>query len=191
MTSAHPVSYAYDDYLAHEEACNTKNEFLDGQIYAMAGASPLHNRLALAFGGLLVAQLAAGRCRAHSSDQRIRVLDTGLATYPDVSVICGPIELDPDDHRQHTATNPTLLVEVLSPSTEAYDRGEKFEHYKRIGSLCQYVLVPQDERSVEVWTRRGDEWVRHVFGEGERAVLDAIGATVEVNTLFEAARQPA
>ena len=124
------MHYGYDEYLAHEEACNTKNEYLDGQIYAMAGASPAHNRLASAVTGLLVPQLLRGRCRTYSSDQRVRVRATGLATYPDVTVICGPVELDPDDPRQHTALNPALLVEVLSSSTEEYDRGEKFEHYK-------------------------------------------------------------
>jgi Uma2 family endonuclease len=95
---AHPVHYGYDEYLAHEEACNTKNEYLDGQIYAMAGASPAHNRLASAVTGLLVPQLSRGRCRAYSSGQRVRVRPTGLATYPDVTVICGPFgaELDVD-----------------------------------------------------------------------------------------------
>lgn len=191
MTStAHPVSYRFDEYVEHEEACNTKNEYLDGQIYAMAGASPMHNRLALAVGGLLVSQLAQGRCRAHSSDQRVRVLETGLATYPDMTVICGHVELDPDDHRKHTATNPTLLVEVLSPSTEAYDRGEKFEQYKRIPALQQYVIVAQDERCVEVWTKRDDSWTQQIHRDGDVAELGSIGARLDVTQLYDAATPP-
>lgn len=190
-STAHPVSYDYGDYLAHEEACNTKNEFLGGQIYAMAGASPQHNRLCLAMGALLLPQLASGRCRAHSSDQRVRVLATGLATYPDVTVVCGPLELDPDDPRHHTATNPTLLVEVLSPSTAAYDRGEKFEHYRQIESLRQYVLVSQDEREVEVRTRTEGGWKVQSFTAGQVAELTAVGATLDVDALYDAASPPA
>jgi Uma2 family endonuclease len=189
-SSAHPVFYGYDEYLAHEEACNTKNEYLEGQIYAMAGASPEHNRLASAASGLLLPQLLSGRCRAYSSDQRVRVKATGLATYPDVTVICGPIELDDEDPRRHTALNPTLLIEVLSPSTEAYDRGEKFEHYKRIPTLEQYVLIPQEERRIDVWTRRGDDWILRSYETGAKAELAAIGAALEVSTLYEAAAEP-
>jgi Uma2 family endonuclease len=189
-SSAHPVSYPYGEYLEHEEACNTKNEYLDGEIYAMAGGSPQHNRLALAVGALLVPQLAAGLCRAYSSDQRVRVLATGLATYPDVTVICGAIEIDPDDHRKHTAINPTLLVEVLSPSTEAYDRGERFEHYKRIPTLQQYVLVSQGEPRLEVWTRDQDQWVVQATQPGETVELPSIGARIDVATLYDAATPP-
>lgn len=187
---AHPVSYAYADYLAHEEACNTKNEFLGGQIYAMAGASPQHNRLCVAVGALLLPQLARGRCRAHSSDQRVRVPETGLATYPDVTVICGPIALDPDDPRQHTATNPTLIVEVLSPSTETYDRGEKFEHYRKLESMRQYVLVAQDERVVEVWTRSEKGWSEQCYQAGEVGELNSVAARLDVDALYRAASPP-
>lgn len=188
--TAHPVSYDYAEYLEHEEACNTKNEYLAGQIYAMAGASPVHNRLVLALGGLLALALAKGRCRAHGSDQRVRVRATGLATYPDVTVVCGELELDPADPRQHTVTNPKLLVEVLSPSTRAYDRGEKFEHYKQIPSLEQYVLVEQDERTVEVWTRHGESWRSELFHDGQSAPLASVGAEVSVSDLYAMAEPP-
>lgn len=189
-SSAHPVSYPYAEYLEHEEACNTKNEYLGGQIYAMAGGSPQHNRLALAVGSFLVPQLGRGPRRAYSSDQRVRVRATGLATYPDVTVICGDIEIDPDDHRKHTAINPTLLVEVLSPSTEAYDRGEKFEHYKRIPTLQQYVLVSQTEPRIEVWTRAEGEWIVQVAQAGDTAELASVGARIVVAQLYDAATPP-
>jgi Uma2 family endonuclease len=187
--SGHPVAYGYDEYLEHEEACNTRNEYLNGQIYAVAGASPEHNRLVAAITGFLVSELAGSPCRAYSSDQRIRVLETGLATYPDVTVICGRIEIDADDRRRHTAKNPTVLVEVLSPSTEEYDRGEKFEHYKRIPALRQYVLASKDEPKLEVWTREGASWSSKTFRDGDVAELASVGARLDVGRLYAAASE--
>jgi Uma2 family endonuclease len=186
----HPVHYTWDEYLALERASNVKHEYLDGQIYAMAGGTPAHAALQAAVPSLLFPQIRAGRCRAHGSDLRIRVKATGLATYPDVTVVCGPREVDPDD--ENSVINPTLLVEVLSPSTEAYDRGEKFAHYKRIPSLRQYVLVSTDARRVEVWTRGdGDTWKVQVATDGESAELGSIGARLDVTELYEAAAEGA
>ena len=148
---AHDVHYTFRQYLSLEKASNVKHEYLAGQIYAMAGGTPEHAALQGAVHGLLFPQVRAGRCRAHGSDLRVRVLATGLDTYADVAIVCGPRELDPED--KNAVTNPTLLVEVLSPSTQDYDCGEKFAHYKRIPSLRQYVLVSPDEHRVEVWTR--------------------------------------
>jgi Uma2 family endonuclease len=187
---AHTVRYAFREYLALEAASNVKHEYLDGQIYAMAGGSPDHAALQLALPNLLFSQLRAGRCRAHGSDLRIRVLATGLATYPDVSIVCGPRELDPED--KNTVTNPTVLVEVLSPSTQGYDRNEKFAHYKHIPALRQYVLVSQDEHRVEVWTRDAEGgWSGVVSGDGEVADLGSIGARLDVRELYEAAAEGA
>lgn len=186
---AHRIHYTRADYLALEASSNVKHEFLDGQIYGMAGGTPEHAALAAAVIGLLFGQLRAGRCRAHDADLRIRVRETGLATYPDVAVVCGPRERDPDD--ENAITNPTVVVEVLSRSTEDYDRGDKFEHYKRIPSLKHYVLVSHREREIEVWTRDPlDAWTRTVHREGERASLAAISAELDVRELYEAAVQP-
>lgn len=187
---AHAVYYGYRDYLELEADSNVRHEYLDGQIYAMAGGTPAHAALATTVAGLLLVQLRAGRCRPLNSDLRVRVLATGLATYPDVSIICGPHEVDPEN--KNTVTNPTVLVEVLSPSTEDYDRGEKFAHYKRIPSLRQYMLVSHDERGVEVWTRGGDDtWTRVVSTDGEVAELGSIGARLDVRELYELAAEPA
>jgi Uma2 family endonuclease len=189
MTSpAHHIRYSLADYLALEASSNVKHEFLAGQIYGMAGGTPEHAALTAAIAGILFAQIRASRCRVHNADLRIRVLDTGLATYPDVTIICGPRERDPED--QNAVTNPTLLVEVLSRSTEEYDRGDKFEHYKRIPSLRQYVLVSQREREIEVWTREGDDWTKSVFPQGERAPLRSIGAELDVAEVYDAAEEP-
>ena len=184
----HAVYYTFREYVAFEAASNVKHEYLDGRIYAMAGGTPDHAALSLTVGGLLFPQLRGGRCRAHSSDLRVHVLATGLATYPDVTIVCGPREVDPED--KNSVTNPTALVEVLSPSTAEYDGGEKFAHYKRIPSLRQYVMVSQDERRVEVWTRGPvDEWTNAVSGDGEVAELESIDARLDVRELYEAAAE--
>jgi Uma2 family endonuclease len=187
-TPVHPVNYGWREYLALESASNTKHEYLDGQIYAMAGGSPMHAALQLAVAALLFPQLRAGRCRAYGSDLRVRVRATGLATYPDMTIVCGPRELDPDD--ANSVTNPTLVCEVLSPSTETYDRGEKFAHYKRIPTMRQYVLVSADDHRVEVWTRGADDgWTPAVATDGALADLGSVGARLDVRELYEAARE--
>jgi Uma2 family endonuclease len=190
VAPAHRIRYTYAEYLALEASSNVKHEFLDGQIYAMAGGTPEHAALAAAVIGLLFPELRRGRCRAHDADLRVRVPSTGLATYPDVTVVCGPIERDERD--EQAVTNPTLIVEVLSRSTEVYDRGDKFEHYKTLPSLRQYVLVSHRERCVEVWTRdAGGGWTSAVAREGEVARLDSVGARLDVSELYEAAAEPA
>ncbi len=186
---AHRLDYTYAEYLAFEASSNVKHEFLDGQIYAMAGGTPDHAGLAAAVIGLLFPQLRRGRCRALDADLRVRVPVTGLTTYPDVTVVCGPRERDVKDPL--AVTNPTLIVEVLSRSTEAYDRGEKFEHYKGLSSLRQYVLVSCLEHSVEVWTRdAADGWTSIVAREGDVADLTSVGARLDVRELYAAAAEP-
>jgi Uma2 family endonuclease len=187
---AHNIHYTRGEYLALEASSNVKHEYLDGQIYAMAGGTPEHAALAATVIGLLFPQLRDGRCRAHDADLRVRVPATGLATYPDITVVCGRRERDPDDPQ--AVTNPTVIVEVLSRSTEEYDRGDKFEHYKHIPSLREYVLVSHRERSVEVWTHGADDaWVCSVSRDGEVAHLASIGARLDVRELYGAAAEPA
>ena len=189
VSPSHRIQYSLSDYLTLETSSNVKHEYLDGQIYGMAGGTPEHAALAAAFVGLLFPQLRAGRCRAHDADLRVRVRTTGLATYADVTVVCGPRELDPDD--PNAVTNPTLLVEVLSRSTEDYDRGDKFEHYKGLPSMRQYVLVSHRETAIEVWTRSDDgTWTSAVARAGAVARLTSIGADIDVAELFAAAAQP-
>lgn len=186
---AHRIHFLYSEYLSFEASSNVKHEYLDGQIYAMAGGTPEHAALAATVIGLLFRSLRAGPWRAHDADLRVRVGATGLSTYPDVTVVCGPREIDPDD--PNAVTNPTLLVEVLSRSTEEYDRGDKFEHYKQLPSLRQYVLVSGRERSVEVWTRgAAGEWTASVVREGDVAAMASIGARLDVRELYGAAKEP-
>jgi Uma2 family endonuclease len=186
---AHGIHYTFLDYLALEASSNVKHEFLDGQIYGMAGGTPEHAALKAAITGLLFAQIRSGPCRAHDADLRVRVLDTGLATYPDVTVVCGPSARDPED--ENAVTNPTLIVEVSSKSTEEYDRGDKFEHYKKIPSLAQYVIVAHNERRIDVWTRGPDGgWTRAVALSGDRANLGSVGAELDVAEVYGSAEEP-
>ncbi len=183
----HQSNFTYADYLALEASSNVKHEFLSGQIYAMAGGTPEHAALAAAAIGLLFAQLRGGNCRAYDADLRVRT-PSGLATYPDISIICGPSVRDEDDSQ--AVTNPALIIEVLSRSTEDYDTGDKFEHYKTLPSLKQYVLVSHRDRSVEVWTRENDNrWRSAIVREGATAEL-LVGAQLDIHELYEAAAEP-
>jgi Uma2 family endonuclease len=176
--------YDYEDYRRFEEATDAKHEYLHGQILAMAGGTPEHAALATAIIGLLERRLAGRPCYPFSSDLRVRVQATGLATYPDVTIICGALERDPED--PNAAVNPTVLIEVLSPNTEAYDRGEKSEHYRRISSLREYLLVSHRERRVERWWRQGtDDWKHQSAGRREVLHLSALGVELEIDAIYE------
>jgi Uma2 family endonuclease len=158
--------FAFDEYLELEAQAALKHEFLDGQVWAMAGGSPEHAALAANVTALLVAQLRGKPCRVFSSDLRVRVQATGLATYPDVTVICGRFERDPEDRRGHTALNPKVVIEVLSPSTEEYDRGEKLLHYRELPSVEEVVLIAQDRRAIDVFRRSGEGFEQLVVTTG-------------------------
>ena len=143
-----------EEYLELEEKAETKSEYLSGEIFAMAGGSPAHSEIANSIGGEVRNLLRGKPCHVFNSDLRITVMPTGLKTYPDVTVVCGETHFHPLD--KNSLINPTVLVEVLSPSTEAYDRGEKWAHYRRLDSLQEYVLVSQDKARVEHYVREGD-----------------------------------
>jgi Uma2 family endonuclease len=189
MALAHDVRYALREYLSFEASSNVKHEYVGGQIYAMAGGTPEHAALAAAVMGQLYPQLRSGPCRPYDADLRVRVRAADLLTYPDVTVICGRVERDEDDPM--SAVNPAVIIEVLSESTERYDRGAKFEHYKKLATLQHYVLVSHTSRSVDVWTRgTGDSWTCRTAHEGDAAELSAIGVTLDVGELYQAAAEP-
>jgi len=155
-----PRSYSIAEYIRLEQQTDEKHEFVDGQIVAMAGGTL---RASLIAGNLIAALHAALKgspCRVYSSDARIRAGRTPFLTYPDISIICGLVGTDPDDPTDTTATNPRALIEILSPTTEMYDRGEKFSRYRRISSLEEYVLVAQGKPQVETFHKnKNGEWV--------------------------------
>lgn len=184
MTQLARQVFTFAEYLTLEEDSGIKHEFLDGVVYAMSGGSPAHAAIAANLIRLLGAALEGRRCRVFTADLRVRVRETGLGTYPDVSVVCDQLEMDPDDPKGHTVVNPALVCEVLSPSTEGYDRGEKLAHYKRVPSLREVVLVAHDDRRVEVWRRAGDRWLQLGFGAGERVTLESLGCAIAVDEIY-------
>lgn len=145
---------AIEDYLAAERKAETKSEYLDGEIFAMSGASREHNLIVVNVVASLHGQLKGRACETYAGDMRVHVPGTGLYTYPDVTVVCGDPQLE--DAELDTLLNPILLIEVLSPSTEGYDRGKKFAHYRTLESFREYVLVSQEEVRVEIFTRQDD-----------------------------------
>jgi Uma2 family endonuclease len=183
MTAAQWIgAMSYAEYLEFERAAETKHEYINGQVYAMAGGTIEHARLAARVGAQLLQGLGARPCEVFSADLRVRNLATGRSTYPDVTVICGNIQRAPDD--SHAATNPMLIVEVLSEGTEGQDRGEKWRHYQRLDSLQAYVLISQAEPLVEVFRRVGDVWQYQAAGPGEHLQLDDQGLAIDVDALF-------
>jgi Uma2 family endonuclease len=177
--------YTYQEYLVLDAGSTNRNEYFNGEIFAMAGGTPRHAALTAALSGTLYAQLKGKPCRVYSADLRIRVRETGLASYPDVSVVCGLLIEDPEG--RDTATNPTLLVEVLSDSTAAYDLGEKREHYQRIPSLQEYLVVSQHEPRITLWRRAEDTWSQDSYGPGGKVLLASIGCELDLDDLYREA----
>lgn len=186
MTSSAPRGYhhySYEEYIAYERDSGMKHEFEDGRILAMAGGSRRHNALASRVSAALENARKPG-CVAFQSDQRIRILATGKAAYPDASLVCGTIEGDPADPTDATITNPALIVEVLSPSTEEEDRGNKWHHYQLIPSLREYVLVSQAHARVERYRRLASgDWEYSVHTTGTVRLLE--GATLDLRLLYD------
>lgn len=173
---------SFDAYLAAEGTSDTKHEWLDGVVYAMSRGTPEHGRLSAAIIGELRAALR-GECSVYSSDTMLYIAETKLTTYADAVVVCGALATYRVAKLGEAVTNPTILVEVLSESTEEYDRGEKFAHYMRIATLEQYVLVAQDRRRIES-LRRPDRghWIHEVAQGGERILLH--GRPVDVDAVY-------
>src|SRR5438874_10064368 len=173
--------YTFTDYLALERDSEIKHEFDAGEILAMPGGAARHSALAARIIGALGNTCAPGGT-VFTSDMRVRVVATGRATYPDVSMVCGPIEYDPEDAARTTITNPALLVEVLSVTTEKGDRGNKWMHYQRISSLQEYILVSQESR-IEIFRRTpSDTWEYLEVREGN--VRLASGPTLDLAVLY-------
>lgn len=186
MSSAAPKPWIdYATYLTLERDADQKHEWFDGEIFAMAGGTIEHAQLSMTVGGQLLSLATPCGCRVFSSDLKIRVLATGLATYPDAAVVCGAIERDPDD--RNVVTNPSILVEVLSDSTEGYDRGQKFANYRAIPSLRDYVVVSQYEPRIEVHSRDASGlWVLREARSGGGVPLSALGgATLDVDRVYQ------
>ncbi|MBY0513443.1 MAG: Uma2 family endonuclease [Gemmataceae bacterium] len=179
-----PKKLTEAEYLAVEEAAEFKSEFYAGEMFAMSGASYFHNVAKDNLAFRLNQQLDGGPCRALTSDMKVKVEATGLFAYPDVVVICGEPQFYPG--RTDVILNPVAVVEVLSPSTENYDRGAKLRHYRQIPSLREVVLVAQDEPVCDQYVRQPDgTWrVGSVEGLGAELVFAAVPARVPLDAVY-------
>jgi Uma2 family endonuclease len=173
-----------EEYLALERQAEHRSEYVNGHIYATTGASTAHNYIAGNIYTALRGRLRGRPCRSFIGDMRVKVAPTGMYTYPDVVALCGEPRLE--DAHIDTLLNPAVIVEVLSPSTERYDRGEKFAHYRRLPSLQEYVLVAQDRARVEHYARQGEQWVLTAL-EGLEATLPlpALDCAIPLEDIYE------
>ena len=160
-----------EEYLAWERKSDTKHEYLRGEIIAMSGASYQHTIITMNISGELYIQLKGTACTVHTNDMQVRTSPETSYFYPDVVVVCDKPRFE--DNAFDTLLNPIVLVEVLSPSTQAYDRGEKFKHYQQLTSLREYILVSQDEVEVERYRRQDTEWQPTEF----RSLEDVLSLT--------------
>jgi Uma2 family endonuclease len=185
MVAQPKATMTVEEYLAFDRASDIKHEYYGGEVFAMTGGSPEHSVITMNVGASLHAQLRRRPCIVYSSDQRVRVSQTGLFAYPDVTVVCGKAEFGTD--RQDTLLNPTLIVEVLSPTTERYDRGLKSRHYRTINSLREYILIAQDAYQIEHYVRQEDgSW--HLFdaiGSEAMISLSSINCTLALGDVYE------
>jgi len=191
MASNPVVKVTEEEYLALDRAAEVRSEFLDGQMWAMSGGSMRHARLHSNIHGELHDTLRGSNCQAFTADLRVRVMPGRMYAYPDVTVVCGKPILA--DDRQDILLNPTVIFEVLSPSTEAYDRGAKFRYYLTIESLKEYVLVDQFAMRVEQYTRGSEgAWTFRVYQNPDELVkLDSIGAALSLKQIYDQVEFPA
>ncbi len=177
--------YTYADYLDLERHSEIKHEFVRGEIHAMTGGSARHALLGANVVFALKRRLGGGRCRVFNSELRVRCVAVEVTTYPDASVVCGELEFDPDS--PHGIVNPTVVVEVTSPSSSAYDRGEKSSFYRSIQALKAIVIVDHERRVVEVHERFADEWTTRRAEAGGHVVVEALGIELEVDEIYAGA----
>ncbi len=173
------------EYLEFERKSDEKHEYLDGEVFAMAGAKRQHNVIAWNFSGELRQRLKGKNCEGYTNDMRVFVPETGLYTYPDLVVVCG--EPNFQDEMFDTLLNPVLIVEVLSETTENYDRGKKFQHYRSIESLREYVLVSTDEARIEKFQKTGDGFwfLSEAIGIKSEMQLFSIESSVSLTEIYD------
>lgn len=181
MISARGLHYTYEEYLAALAVSGVKLEYCDGEMYAMAGGTPAHADLA-ASATRLLGNALIGRCRVSSSDLKVRIEATNLSTFPDVTVVCGERQVASID--RNAVTNPTVLVEVTSSSTEDYDRGEKLSHYQQCPSVQVVLLVSHRRPQVTAIVRTARGWEQREHRAGQQLVLDHPQLTLSLDELY-------
>ncbi|HJZ50049.1 MAG TPA: Uma2 family endonuclease [Roseiflexaceae bacterium] len=190
---AQPKPYISEsEYLELERGSASKHEYFAGEIFAMTGASEQHNLIASNVMAMLHGQLRGRSCRIYPSDMRLKVVQTGLNTYPGITVVCGPPEFT-DPTKRDTLINPTIVIEILSPSTERYDRGLKFQNYRSIASLQEYILIAQDQQRIECYARHADnEWLlTEAVGADTSLQIASLSVVLDLNEAYEQVELPA
>jgi Uma2 family endonuclease len=184
MSSQRRTLLTPEEYLALERKSEIKHEYFAGEMFAMVGASKRHNLIAANIIRILGNQLLERPCNVYPSDMRVKVSATGKYAYPDIVVACEEEKFD--DAQNDTLLNPVIIIEVLSESTEAYDRGKKFEHYQYVESLTEYILVAQDPYRIEQYVRQGDkEWRYFEYHNAEDVMkLEAIGCELTLKDVY-------
>ncbi len=172
-----------EQYAALEDAADYKSEFIAGRIYAMSGGSPNHSFIASNIGGEMRSLLRGQPCRVSNSDLRVGIMPIDVETYPDVTIVCGELHINPFD--KNSVINPSVIFEVLSPSTERYDRGEKWARYRRLDSLQEYILVSQDTPQVEQYIRQDDDTWKFTFAEGLDGSITVLGVTLLLTEVYD------
>lgn len=174
-----------EEYLRRERQAQTKSEYVRGEIFALAGSSASHNTITVNLVACLHSQLRGTGCRVWVNDMRVRIAEAGAYFYPDVVVVCGQPQFL--DEHQDTLLNPVLIVEVLSPSTEGFDRGEKSFYYRQLGSLHEYLLVSQDRVRIERYVRQANGgWSLHDYTElGQVVRLESLGIEIPIAQIYE------
>jgi Uma2 family endonuclease len=177
--------FSIQEYLEMEKAAANKHEYYKGEIFAMAGVGPRHNVIFSNLFGDIAFRLKDNPCRPYGSDMRIHIPENTLFTYPDISIICGDIIPSPDD--EDTATQPSVLIEILSPSTRDYDRGGKFKLYRDIPTLKEYILVDSEAISIEVFRLDPhDHWVLEEYKDpGETLTIQTVGLSIPLQDIYK------
>ena len=190
MVAQHDRLLTPEEYLAFERASAVKHEYVAGEIFAMTGAKEDHNLIVGNALSWIRPQLRGRGCRIYPSDMRVKVAALGLYTYPGLTVVCGPPQFE--DQRRDTLLNPSLLIEVLSPSTERYDRGMKFRRYQLIPSFAEYLLIAQDRPRIEHFLRRVDgSWAQTTIKDPAATLtLPMIGCTLPLALVYEDVADP-
>jgi len=184
-----PVFVSPEEYLAFERASEFRHEYHGGEVVAMSGATLAHNRLTRNLVTHLTNALRGGSCEAFTGDMRVGIPRSRRYFYPDITAVCGEPEFE--DGVLDTLLNPVLVVEVLSESTEGFDRGEKFLRYQRIESLREYVLVSQTSAVVERFARAGEDWTYHAaLGRDATITLESVGVTLRLADVYEGVETP-
>ena len=173
-----------EEYLVLERKAEIKSEYFDGEMFAMSGTTLVHTKIVVNIARELSTQFMDRQCEVYTQDLRVKVSSTGLYTYPDIAALCGNPKLE-DDHFD-TLLNPQLIIEVLSDSTESYDRGKKFAHYRMIESLIEYVLVAQTECRIERFSRQNDgAWLYTECSDPDGSIeLSSVAARLSLSRIY-------